>query len=151
MFSLNGTLKKSGSLGRWETKQFIGMALIKPRYSLTKPAFPGNRNISKKLSSAASNNPSPSYTPHPLITSPIICIHLKGVITWMVLTSQTVPGSGQSPPAEFKSLWSPTSFMHTQQFLVTFPGETQRMARGSSNPLPECSPNTRTEWTSPAC
>ena len=26
MFSLNGTLKKSGSVGRWETKQFIGMA-----------------------------------------------------------------------------------------------------------------------------
>ena len=24
--SLNGTLKKSGSVGRWETKQFIGMA-----------------------------------------------------------------------------------------------------------------------------
>ena len=24
MFSLNGTLKKSGSVGRWETKQFIG-------------------------------------------------------------------------------------------------------------------------------
>ena len=29
MFSLNGTLKKSGSVGRWETKQFIGMTLIK--------------------------------------------------------------------------------------------------------------------------
>ena len=28
MFSLNGTLKKSGSVGRWETKQFIGMALL---------------------------------------------------------------------------------------------------------------------------
>ena len=27
MFSLNGTLKKSGSVRRWETKQFIGMAL----------------------------------------------------------------------------------------------------------------------------
>ena len=27
MFSLNGTLEKSGSVGRWETKQFIGMAL----------------------------------------------------------------------------------------------------------------------------
>ena len=26
-FSLNGTLKKNGSVGRWETKQFIGMAL----------------------------------------------------------------------------------------------------------------------------
>ena len=26
MFSLNGTLKKSGSVGRWETKQSIGMA-----------------------------------------------------------------------------------------------------------------------------
>ena len=26
MFSLNGTLKKSGSVGRWETKQFIRMA-----------------------------------------------------------------------------------------------------------------------------
>ena len=26
MFFLNGTLKKSGSVGRWETKQFIGMA-----------------------------------------------------------------------------------------------------------------------------
>ena len=26
MFSLNGTLKKSWSIGRWETKQFIGMA-----------------------------------------------------------------------------------------------------------------------------
>ena len=25
MFSLNGTLKKSGSVRRWETKQFIGM------------------------------------------------------------------------------------------------------------------------------
>ena len=25
MFSLNGTLKKSGSVGRWETKQFIGI------------------------------------------------------------------------------------------------------------------------------
>ena len=24
MFSLNGTLEKSGSVGRWETKQFIG-------------------------------------------------------------------------------------------------------------------------------
>ena len=30
MFSLSGTLKKSGSVGRWETKQFIGMALNKP-------------------------------------------------------------------------------------------------------------------------
>ena len=28
MFSLNGTLKKSGLVGRWETKQFIGMALV---------------------------------------------------------------------------------------------------------------------------
>ena len=28
MFSLNGTLKKSGSVGRWETKQFIGMAKV---------------------------------------------------------------------------------------------------------------------------
>ena len=28
MFSLNGTLKKNGSVGRWETKQFIGMALM---------------------------------------------------------------------------------------------------------------------------
>ena len=27
MFSLIGTLKKSGSVGRWETKRFIGMAL----------------------------------------------------------------------------------------------------------------------------
>ena len=27
MFSLNGTLKKRGSVGRWETKKFIGMAL----------------------------------------------------------------------------------------------------------------------------
>ena len=27
MFSLNGTLKKSVSVGRWETEQFIGMAL----------------------------------------------------------------------------------------------------------------------------
>ena len=27
MFSLNGTLKESGLVGRWETKQFIGMAL----------------------------------------------------------------------------------------------------------------------------
>ena len=31
MFSLNGTLKKSGSVGRWETKQFIGMALSKKK------------------------------------------------------------------------------------------------------------------------
>ena len=29
MFSLNGTSKKSGSVGRWETKQFIGMAGLK--------------------------------------------------------------------------------------------------------------------------
>ena len=28
MFSLNGTLKKSGSVGRWKTKQVIGMALL---------------------------------------------------------------------------------------------------------------------------
>ena len=28
MFSLNGALKTSGSVGRWETKQFIGMALV---------------------------------------------------------------------------------------------------------------------------
>ena len=28
MFSSNGTLKKSGSVGRWEAKQFIGMALV---------------------------------------------------------------------------------------------------------------------------
>ena len=27
MFSLYGTLKKSGSVGRWETNQFIGMAI----------------------------------------------------------------------------------------------------------------------------
>ena len=27
MFYLYGTLKKSGSVGRWETNQFIGMAL----------------------------------------------------------------------------------------------------------------------------
>ena len=32
MFSLNGTLKKSGSVGRWETKQFIGMALLESKY-----------------------------------------------------------------------------------------------------------------------
>ena len=31
MFSLNGTLKKSGSVGRWETKQFIGMALVQEK------------------------------------------------------------------------------------------------------------------------
>ena len=29
MFSLNGTLKKSGSVGRWEMKHFIGVALFK--------------------------------------------------------------------------------------------------------------------------
>ena len=28
MFSLNGTLEKSESVGRWETKQFIGMAIM---------------------------------------------------------------------------------------------------------------------------
>ena len=28
MFSLNGTLKESGSVGRWETKQFIRMVLV---------------------------------------------------------------------------------------------------------------------------
>ena len=28
MFSLNGTLKKNGSVGRWETKQFIAMGLV---------------------------------------------------------------------------------------------------------------------------
>ena len=28
MFSLNGTLKKSGSVGQWETKQFIEIALV---------------------------------------------------------------------------------------------------------------------------
>ena len=27
MFSLNGTLKKSGSVGQWEMNQFIGMAI----------------------------------------------------------------------------------------------------------------------------
>ena len=27
MFSLNGTLKKSGLVGRWEKNQFIGMAI----------------------------------------------------------------------------------------------------------------------------
>ena len=27
MFSLNGTLKKSGLVGRWEMNQFIGMAI----------------------------------------------------------------------------------------------------------------------------
>ena len=36
MFSLNGTLKKSGSVGRWETKQFIGMAIIFPSTSKSK-------------------------------------------------------------------------------------------------------------------
>ena len=34
MLSLNGTLKKSGSVGRWETKQFIGKALISDGPSL---------------------------------------------------------------------------------------------------------------------
>ena len=29
MFSLNGTLKKSGSVGQWEMNQFIGMAIQK--------------------------------------------------------------------------------------------------------------------------
>ena len=29
MFSLNGTLKKSGLVGRWETNQFIGVAIQK--------------------------------------------------------------------------------------------------------------------------
>ena len=28
MFSLNGTLEKSGSVRRWEKKQFIGVALL---------------------------------------------------------------------------------------------------------------------------
>ena len=31
MFSLNGTLKNSGLVGRWEPKQFIGMALLQIR------------------------------------------------------------------------------------------------------------------------
>ena len=35
MFSLNGTLKKSGSVGRWETKQFIGMAQVETKRVLT--------------------------------------------------------------------------------------------------------------------
>ena len=33
MFSLNGTLKKDGSVGRWEMKQFIGMALVLASHS----------------------------------------------------------------------------------------------------------------------
>ena len=36
MFSLNGTLKKSGSVGRWETKQFIGMGLPHVRLTCVK-------------------------------------------------------------------------------------------------------------------
>ena len=36
LFSLNGILKKSGSVGRWETKQFIGMALLLRRVTKTK-------------------------------------------------------------------------------------------------------------------
>ena len=28
MFTLNSILKKGGSVGRWETTQFIGMALL---------------------------------------------------------------------------------------------------------------------------
>ena len=35
MFSLNDTLKKSGSVGRWETKQFIGMALLRSNFIAT--------------------------------------------------------------------------------------------------------------------
>ena len=35
MFSLNGTLKKSGSVGRWETKQFIGMTKVEGRRVLS--------------------------------------------------------------------------------------------------------------------
>ena len=36
MFSLNGTLKKSRSVGRWEMKQFIGIALLKiSRYQIS--------------------------------------------------------------------------------------------------------------------
>ena len=35
MFSLDDTLKKSGSVGRWETKQFIGMALLRSNFIAT--------------------------------------------------------------------------------------------------------------------
>ena len=37
MLSLNGTLKKSGSVGRWDSKQFIGMALLLTMNYMTRP------------------------------------------------------------------------------------------------------------------
>ena len=40
MFSLNGTLKKSASVGRWETKQFIGMALPELAFWSNRQAIP---------------------------------------------------------------------------------------------------------------
>ena len=42
MFSLNGTLKKSGSVGQWETKQFIGMALIRHKLNNSKTNYSNN-------------------------------------------------------------------------------------------------------------
>ena len=44
MFSLNGKLKKSGSVGRWETKQFIGMAYCERKIRPTR-----KRNFDKSL------------------------------------------------------------------------------------------------------
>ena len=41
MFSLNDTLKKSGLVGRWETKQFIWMALV----SVEKQCMMGNSSF----------------------------------------------------------------------------------------------------------
>ena len=52
MFSLNGTLKKSGSFRRWETKQFTGMALADLCESVTPPAQDTNPlhvNLQQKL------------------------------------------------------------------------------------------------------
>ena len=48
MFSLNGTLKKSGSVGRWETKQFIGMAYCRKKNYLKRQNCIGdNKKYSK--------------------------------------------------------------------------------------------------------
>ena len=47
MFSLIGTLKKSGSVGRWETKQFIGMAYCRKNYLKHQNCIGDNKKYSK--------------------------------------------------------------------------------------------------------
>ena len=63
MFSLNGTLKKSGSVRRWETKQFIAVFLGWPNTTNQAQSEHKKRNPNQLNTTDATHQSNPTCQP----------------------------------------------------------------------------------------